>query len=142
MGLKVVGAMCKILFVPTIDSAKDNTPRQFIDGIFTAIYWWNIYISTCYHINFTHGLFLYRAVLLWKLYNKDVGIMTGVLGVHYFMCPLFPPIVHHQHHISSSPKTRTIFIGKCNFRKNSGKQRLHCVNGVPVIYGNICKGQI
>ena len=55
MGLKVVGARCKILFVPTIDLAKDNTPRQFIDGIS---------ILTCYHINFTHGLFLYRAVLL------------------------------------------------------------------------------
>ena len=36
MGLKVVGAMCKILFIPTIDSAKDNTPRQFIDGIFVG----------------------------------------------------------------------------------------------------------
>ena len=69
--------------------------RQFVDGIS---------ILTCYHINFTHGLFLYRAVLLWKLYNKDVGIMTGVLRVHYFMWPRFSTIVHHQHRISSSPK--------------------------------------
>ena len=37
----------------------------------------------------SNKLFLYRAVLLWKLYNKDVGIMTRVLGVHYFMLCLF-----------------------------------------------------